>query len=152
MDITVSALSSDDRAQWETLYYGYAEFYNMPMEAQILDTLWSWIFDQNNKFYCLIAKNADGEGLGLMHYREMPSPLRGATVGFLDDLFVSPAIRGQGVVDALFNALNDEAQHHGWPFVRWITADNNYRGRGVYDKIADKTQWLTYQMPTTPNS
>jgi hypothetical protein len=31
--------------------------------------------------------------------------------------------------------------------MRWITAENNYRGRGVYDKLSDKTQWVTYQMP-----
>jgi len=79
----------------------------------------------------------------------MPSPLRGKTVGFLDDLFVDPAARGNGVVDALFEALNREADARGWPFVRWITADDNYRGRSVYDKLAKKTQWNTYQMTVT---
>ena len=28
----------------------------------------------------------------------------------------------------------------------WITADNNYRGRAVYDKLATRTDWLTYEM------
>lgn len=147
MKITVSPLSSDDRAQWEKLYYGYAEFYNMPINQEIQDTIWSWIFDETNAFYSLIAKNDEEQALGLMHYREMPSPFRGATVGFLDDLFVDPECRGQGVVEALYVALNNSAKSKGWPFVRWITAENNYRGRGVYDKIAEKTQWLTYQMP-----
>ncbi|BFM18249.1 GNAT family N-acetyltransferase [Maricurvus nonylphenolicus] len=146
MKTTVSALSKADRSEWEKLYHAYADFYNMPIDENILDTVWSWIFDSNNPFYCLIAKNQQGEPLGVMHYREMPSPLRGATVGFLDDLFVYPEARGSGVVDALFDALNKEAAEHGWPFVRWITADDNYRGRSVYDKIADKTHWVTYQM------
>ena len=147
MSVTVTPLAQDDRAQWETLYHGYAEFYHMPMTAETLDTLWSWIFDDANPFYSLIAKNSDGEAVGLMHYRAMPSPIRGAIVGFLDDLFVKPEQRGQGVVDALFKALNDSAKAQGWPFVRWITADDNYRGRGVYDKLSDKTHWVTYQMP-----
>ncbi len=82
-----------------------------------------------------------------MHYRAMPSPLRGKLVGFLDDLFIKPEFRGNGIVDALYEALNRSAVDKGWPFMRWITAENNYRGRGVYDKLSDKTQWVTYQMP-----
>jgi ribosomal protein S18 acetylase RimI-like enzyme len=82
-----------------------------------------------------------------MHFRAIPSPIRGAIVGFLDDLYVRPEYRGEGVVDALFKALDESARTNHWPFVRWITAENNYRGRGVYDKVAEKTQWLTYQMP-----
>jgi ribosomal protein S18 acetylase RimI-like enzyme len=147
MTTLVSALSINDRESWQALYYEYAAFYKMPMTEEILDTVWSWLFDDQNKFYGLIAKNEEGKSLGLMHYREMPSPIRGKTVGFLDDLYVNPAFRGQGVVDALYQALKESANQRGWPFVRWITAENNYRGRAVYDKISDKTQWVTYQMP-----
>jgi len=84
--------------------------------------------------------------MGLMHCREMPSPLRGAMVGFLDDLFVMPEYRGSDCVQKLYQALNDLGKQRGWPFIRWITAEDNYRARGLYDKISDKTQWQTYQM------
>jgi len=30
--------------------------------------------------------------------------------------------------------------------VRWITADNNYRGRAKYDQHATRTTWITYDM------
>ena len=30
--------------------------------------------------------------------------------------------------------------------VRWITAEDNYRARGLYDKVAQRTSWLTYDM------
>jgi len=147
MKVVVSELCLQDKAEWEALYYGYAQFYKVPMDQDILDTVWSWIFDQDNAFYALVAKDDSGSYLGLMHYRAMPSPLRGKMVGFLDDLFIKPECRGKGVVDALYEALNSCAADKGWPFIRWITAENNYRGRGVYDKLSDKTQWVTYQMP-----
>jgi len=147
MKIVVSELCLQDKAEWESLYYGYADFYQVPMDQDILDTVWSWIFDQDNAFYALVAKDDSGSYLGLMHYRAMPSPLRGKMVGFLDDLFIKPEYRGKGIVDALYEALNSCAADKGWPFIRWITAENNYRGRGVYDKLSDKTQWVTYQMP-----
>lgn len=81
-----------------------------------------------------------------MHIRQMPSPLRGCHVGFLDDVYVKPECRGFGVVDALFQALEEVANEKKWPMVRWITADDNYCARSVYDKLAKKTPWLTYQM------
>ncbi|MEM7292335.1 MAG: GNAT family N-acetyltransferase [Pseudomonadota bacterium] len=146
MSITMRPVSQEDRAQWEPLYHGYAEFYKVPMNDKILDTVWGWIFDENNKFYCLVAENGQGELIGLMHFREMPSPLRGARVGFLDDLFIKPDCRGSGAVEVMFNALADAAREHGWPFLRWITAEDNYRGRRVYDKLSSPTHWRTYQL------
>ncbi len=77
----------------------------------------------------------------------MPSPLRGKLIGFLDDLYVLPEVRAAGVINALFNALNQSALDKAWLFVRWNTADNNYRARSFYDKIAERTPWLMYQMP-----
>ncbi|MCR8922957.1 GNAT family N-acetyltransferase [Dasania sp. GY-MA-18] len=146
MMLSVSPLLEQDRNDWEALYCAYVHFYNMPMDDEILDTIWSWIFDGEQDFYCLLAKDEQGKGIGFMHYRAMPSPIRGQMVGFLDDLFVQPECRGSGVVDLLFDTLHDSAKDKGWPFIRWITADNNYRGRAVYDKLAEKTQWQTYQM------
>jgi ribosomal protein S18 acetylase RimI-like enzyme len=147
MAITVSKLDESDREQWETLYYRYADFYDVPMDVVILDTIWSWIFEKNSQFFALIAKNESGNALGFAHCREMPSPLRGGFVGFLDDLYVMPKSRGTGCVQSLYKELNQLGKERGWPFVRWITAENNYRGRASYDKVAEKTQWLTYQMP-----
>lgn len=145
MSITVSRLEQADRPDWELLYHGYAQFYKTVMHDGILDTVWGWINDEDNPFFGLIARNADGQALGLMHCRQMPSPLRGALVGFLDDLYVHPEARGQGVVEALYEALNELGREQGWPFIRWITAENNYRGRAVYDRLSEKTHWVTYQ-------
>jgi len=144
--VNVSKTELADRSVWEVLYHGYAEFYQVPMNDKILETVWDWIQDENNPFFGLMAKDENGKALGLMHCRQMPSPLRGAVVGFLDDLFVSPDARGQGVVEALYDALNTLGKEQGWPFIRWITAEDNYRGRAVYDKLSDKTGWVTYQM------
>ncbi len=147
MNITVTHLTESDKTDWENLYRGYAEFYKMPMEQSTLDTVWSWIHNENKDFFGLLAKDENNNALGLMHCRAMASPLRGAEVGFLDDLFVIPEARGNDVVEALYAELNNLGNQQGWPFIRWITADNNYRARSVYDKLSEKTAWVTYQMP-----
>lgn len=145
--MNIRKLNANDRAEWEALYRGYACFYNVPMDSTILDTVWSWIFG-DDAFYCAVAENDEGKLIGLAHYRAMASPLRGKKVGFLDDLFVAPECRGQGAVQALFDYLDEQSKIHGWPLIRWITADDNYRGRRVYDQVANKTGWVTYQKDT----
>jgi hypothetical protein len=30
--------------------------------------------------------------------------------------------------------------------IRWITADDNYRARAVYDRLGERTKWLTYDI------
>ena len=83
---------------------------------------------------------------GLAHLREWIRPLRGARSGYLDDLFVDQAVRGEGVVDALFAEIDMLAVARGWDVVRWTTADDNYRARSVYDNVAVRTSWITYDM------
>ena len=145
--ISICTPSEPDRTQWQQLYLNYASFYHKPMTAETLDRVWSWIHHPDEPLQARIAKNAQNEVLGFMHYRQMPSPIRGRQAGFLDDLFVSAAARKQGVATSLLNALNELGKTHNWVFVRWITADDNQTARRLYDKLAKKTNWLTYEMP-----
>jgi ribosomal protein S18 acetylase RimI-like enzyme len=73
-------------------------------------------------------------------------PLRGVVCGYLDDLFVEPAFRGSGAVDALFGEINRIALERDWAVVRWTTAEDNARARAVYDRVATRTAWITYDM------
>ncbi|MDR9439689.1 MAG: GNAT family N-acetyltransferase [Halomonas sp.] len=145
MTLTVSVPSNADHDDWQRLFRGYAAYYGMPMTDSTLTTVWAWIQD-GTRLQGRLARDANGQAVGLMHFRAMPSPLRGATVGFLDDLFVDPAHRGTGAVDEMMEALRQEARQQGWPFVRWITRENNDRARGVYDRCAKRTDWVTYQL------
>lgn len=145
MTMTIRTPGKHDRPAWESLYTGYATYYGMPISEATLDTVWGWI-QEGSRLQGRIVVNEKGQAVGIMHFRAMPSPLRGAEVGFLDDLFVAPEHRGSGAVISLISALKEEARQYGWPFVRWITRDNNYRARAVYDRTAVQTDWVTYQL------
>jgi GNAT superfamily N-acetyltransferase len=94
-----------------------------------------------------MAVTGDGRGVGLAHFRPFARPLAASTGGFLDDLFVAPEWRGRGVADALVEAVVVEGRARGWSVVRWITAADNRRARSFYHRVADETQWVTYQIP-----
>ena len=142
----VEALNQMDKDNWAQLYHGYAEFYEMKMNQDILDKVWLWIHSPEVKFYSIGVKSRENALIGFMHYREMPSPLRGKLVGFLDDLFVHPDFRGTGAVQLLFNELKLQAKKNDWPYVRWITATDNSRARKVYNQISKPIDFVTYQM------
>lgn len=108
--------------------------------------VFGWLMDPAHECNGLVAADADGALIGLTHYRPFASPLRAGVNCFLDDLFVDPSARGSGAADALITAVADVAREKGWLTVRWITADDNYRGRGVYDKLATRTMWITYDL------
>ncbi len=143
--ITVRDISSDDLADWRRLYNGYGDFYKVGMSDETAATVWSWLHDPQHPVSGLMAFDNDDNAIGLAHFRDMPSPLRGATIGFLDDLFVDPDSRGSGAADAILEKLAEIGKTRGWPTFRWITADDNYRGRGFYDRVSHKTHWVTYQ-------
>ena len=135
-----------DKPDWRRLYDGYAAFYKVPMTDAIADRVWGWINDPAHNLEALVARTPAGRVVGLAHFRAMPRPLTGSTVGFLDDLFVDPELRGGRVADQLITALAGLARQRGWTLIRWLTADDNYRARGVYDRLAKRTMWITYQM------
>lgn len=139
-----------DKPHWRRLFDGYATFYKREMNDAIAGKVWTWINDPKHAMECLIAKTPDGRVVGMAHVRAFPRPSMGATGGFLDDLFVDPEFRGQGVVDELMRALRELAAERGWAVIRWITADDNYRARSVYDRVGRKTHWVTYDMDPAP--
>ncbi|GLQ26643.1 GNAT family N-acetyltransferase [Sulfitobacter pacificus] len=142
--VTTRPLKAADRAEWDVLYQGYATFYKVEQTSEMRDRVFGWLMDADHSSNGIVAENAAGKLIGLTHYRPFVSCLGARTNCFLDDLFVDPAARGSGAADALIKAVADVARENGWPVVRWITADDNYRGRGVYDKLATRTMWITY--------
>lgn len=134
-----------DRAQWEALYAGYAAFYKVNQTPEMRATVWGWIHDPAHSTDALVAED-QGRLLGLAHFRPFARPLSASTGGFLDDLFVDPVGRGSGAAEALISALKAEGAKRGWSVIRWITADDNYRARGLYDRVAEKTKWVTYDI------
>ena len=101
MSVTIDRLKDSDKADWRRLYNGYAAFYKMPMTDETAERVWGWLHDADHVQEALVARDSAGRVIGLAHFRAMPSPLRGAYAGFLDDLFVDPGARGSGAADGL---------------------------------------------------
>ena len=144
--IRVVAVAAEHRAAWDRLYAGYAAFYRVEQTAAMRDTVWRWLLDPAHEVDGLVAVAPDGRIVGLAHFRPFARPLAAAVGGFLDDLFVEPAARGSGAAPALIEAVARVGRERGWSVLRWITAEDNYRARAAYDRLATRTKWLTYEI------
>ncbi|MEQ8966893.1 MAG: GNAT family N-acetyltransferase [Azospirillaceae bacterium] len=142
---TVARPRVEDEAGWRPLFDGYRRFYGMPETDHGAAAVWGWLLDPAHPLEALLARDPAGRVGGLAHFRAMPSPTRGVEIGFLDDLFVDPALRGLGLGRRLLAAVGAEAEARGWPLVRWMTQDDNYRARRLYDTLARRTSWVLYE-------
>lgn len=144
--VTVVPLAAEHRADWDRLYAGYAAFYRTAQTPAMRATVWGWLHDPTHEIEGLVALAGDGRPIGLAHFRPFARPLAASTGGFLDDLFVTAEARGTGAAQALIEAVAAIGRQRGWSVLRWITAEDNYRARTVYDRLATRTRWLTYEI------
>ncbi len=141
----IRELKEADFEQWLELYQVYAEHYRVALTEMGIQTTWGWLMDSSHPLQGLVAVQ-EVALVGMAHFRAMPSPLRGQNIGFLDDLVVHPSARGGGVGQLLLGELQRIGLQEGWGLFRWITRDNNYRARKLYDKVASKSDWNVYEM------
>ena len=146
MTTTVRRVDDGEFFTWLDLYAGYGEFYETPLTDAKAVLVWSWLTDPAHELEAYFALDGAGEPIGLAHVRVFSRPLAGSRGLFLDDLFVTPDARGDGAATAILETLKARARDEGLSVVRWITAADNEAARHVYDRIAQKTEWVTYDL------
>ena len=141
----IRKLVQKDKENWAKLYIGYADFYKVPMNSGVLDTLWSWIQDEKHDVKA-ICFELESKIVGIAHYRTMPRPIKGQYIGFLDDLFVEPEFRGQKIAQKLISHLKSLSKANNWNGIRWITHSSNETAKILYDKIGQNTGFELYEL------
>lgn len=147
MPVTIRPLRETERPRWEEMFQAYAEFYKTAVPEGGFDTVWGWIFDPANPFWCDLAEAEDGSVVGFTQYQLMHRSLGGGMVCYLSDLYVEPQVRGSGAGRALIDHVLDFARERGLPGVRWLTQEFNYPARKLYDSYAPKTDFILYNVP-----
>lgn len=143
MDVHVRPVTADDEPAWRRWFTEYREFYRLVPDDAVVERVWSWITDPAHETNALVAE-IDGAVVGIADYRRFARPSTGTVGLWLDDLFTDPALRGRGVGRALIAELQAMADRDGCSVVRWITASDNVTAQRLYDDIATRTHWVTY--------
>ncbi|WGW10595.1 GNAT family N-acetyltransferase [Saxibacter everestensis] len=144
LPVTVRPLAPADEARWRELFRGYRDFYRLQESADVVSRVWGWLTTSEHECEALVAEGEDGI-VAIGHYRRFSRPSTGTVGIWLDDLFTDPAARGRGAARALIAHLTELAGMEGRSVVRWITADDNHPAQALYDQVANRTHWVTYE-------
>lgn len=145
MATTARPIEPTDHDEWVALFTAYGVFYEATFTGPQIATVWSWLMDPDHPHNAWVAER-DGALVGFAHLRRHSDTFTGGPAWYLDDLFTAPAARGHGVATDLIAALRAHADANGGGTISWITADDNFTAQGVYDKLAKRTRWVTYEM------
>lgn len=147
MSRVVREVEPGDRQAWQQLFSAYAGSGGRSVTRAQSDVVWGWLCDPGHQVHGLLVVDDEQGAVGFAHYRPFARPLTASTGCFLDDLYVAEQARGSRVVDAVLTALQAVCAARGWDVVRWTTAEDNYRARATYDRLAVPTRRATYDLP-----
>jgi len=142
--VTVRTLRASDENRWRELWQGYLTFYECPdLDPRVTDNTWSMLIGERPDVFGYVAEDDSGQVVGFVHGVEHANTWVDKPICYLEDLFVDPAVRGQGAGRALIDAVVDHAKANDWGQVYWRTATGN-PARKLYDQVADKIDFVTY--------
>jgi GNAT superfamily N-acetyltransferase len=141
---TMRGASQQDWEQWLPLWEGYNTFYERIISAEVTKATWGRFFDHYEPVNAFVAEDA-GRLIGFVHYIFHRSTSMIGPICYLQDLFSSPEVRGQGVGRALIERVYIAAAQADSPRVYWLTHETNKPGMALYDKVAERSGFIQYR-------
>jgi GNAT superfamily N-acetyltransferase len=144
MRITVRPLQEADLAEWDALFDAYVRFYEADVTDDVIALTWQRLLSGQDGLFGLAAA-AGGRLIGIAHALFHRSTWSPTFYCYLEDLFVDPGARGQGVGRALIEAVYREADANGCTRTCWATKSNNTVARRLYDGLATLSPFVQYR-------
>lgn len=142
--IEIRAVRASDEGEWRALWRDYLAFYETELAESIYRETFARICsDAEPEFQGALACRGSTP-VGLVHYLFHAHFWKPEGVCYLQDLFVKPDARGQGVARALITSVYEAADAAGRPSVYWMTQDFNSEARKLYDRIGTCTPFIKY--------
>ena len=143
-EVTIRAATAADFEVWLPLWRGYQTFYKTDIPQATTEVTWQRLLDPAEPMHVALAV-AGGAVVGLVHYIEHRSCWTTGNYMYLQDLFVDPAVRAQGLGRALIEHVYAEAAARGCARVWWLTHESNTDAMVLYDRVADKSGFVQYR-------
>ena len=129
------------------LIAGYQRFYKAEPDEARNRAHFGHLLDDHNAGIQFVALDEAGLALG---FATLYFPLGSVTPGvacLMNDLFVVPETRGQGIGRALILHCLRYANAHGFPKIHWQTALDNHTAQRLYDSLpTTRSGWYTYRL------
>lgn len=149
MSVRIRSALAEDREDWLGLWQGYLAFYEQVLDPKVTDMTWHRILDPMSPVSCFMAvRNLDVAGFAIIHRQTSTWSI--GPVLYLEDLFVDPQFRGEGIGGALIDFLIETGKAEGASELYWQTREGNAKARSLYDVYAKANDFVTYRVPLQP--
>jgi GNAT superfamily N-acetyltransferase len=140
---TVLPLAAEDHAAWLPLWRDYQAFYQVDLAAAVTDVTWARLLDPAEPVEGALAW-VNRQAVGLVHTVRHRSTWSIADKCYLNDLFVAPFVRGQGVGRSLIGYVHAAAAAAGCGSVYWLTHETNATAMQLYDSVGRRSGFVQY--------
>ena len=143
---TIAPLTAADHDEWIALWRGYLAFYEADLDDATTAATFERLVDAGSGIHGALARDENGTAVGIVHWLTHAATWTTTDYCYLEDLFVSPEVRGGGVGRALIAHVRAWAEQHGSAKVYWLTAESNTTARVLYDRVASRSGMIHYQI------
>ena len=144
MEFTIRDAGPEDQPAWLDLWQGYLDFYRTTIAPDVTQATWTRLMDPGSALKMRLAVSGR-QVLGFAIHLHHASTWVPGDDCYLEDLFVAPGARGQGLGAALIKDLMALARSNGWHRIWWMTEITNTAARKLYDRLAPCDDHIRYR-------
>lgn len=142
--VAIEAARQEDEAEWRRLWAGYNAFYEAEVPAHVTTRTWQRILDPASPVLGRVARREGqlaGFSVSVLHEGTWVTD----PICYLEDLFVDPACRGEGIGRRLIADLVRLGKDEGWSRLYWHTREDN-PARRLYDTFVKADDFVRYRV------
>lgn len=144
MPVLIRSFAPQDRNEWDALWQEYLVFYKHELSDEQTELTWQRLVSNEGPIFGFLAE-LHGEVVGFTHHSFTHSTWEKYPAIYVEDLYVKPSVRGNGIARALAQNLFEVAQASGVERVHWITQHHNATARALYDQVGELTDFVVYE-------
>lgn len=130
------------------LFDKYRIFYGQESDLKSAERFLTERLNKNESVIFIAQHQASKEILGFIQLFPSFSSVSLASIWILNDLFVVPKARRQGIASALLSQARNFAVENGSARLTLETAPDNYSAQATYEKLGwNRSEFLNYQLP-----
>ncbi|MEJ8474877.1 GNAT family N-acetyltransferase [Roseibium algae] len=95
----------------------------------------------------VIGAYQDNQLIGFSVFFDLPELITGLRIGQLDDIYVHPDFRNQGIGRQMIEVLEKEGKKRGWLHLRWLVRGKDTPSVALYERIAEPDRLKSYIIP-----
>jgi GNAT superfamily N-acetyltransferase len=140
----IAKVAPTDHTDWLRLFQEWQHHLSGNITAESNARTWLMLCERDSGLLGLIARSDDGSAVGLAHASLTPFAWAAGPILFLQDLFVTASMRGNGVGQEILRAVYDLADEIGASQVFWLVDENDIPLQRFYDRHAVRTHYVRY--------